>query len=170
MEAQIHPLDIESLNPGDVISVEQIEEITQSKSGTTAYSYAVQGLRSRIEKERRRIGRPITARQLRGALVICTPSDQLRVAGNRSKEAARKLRKTHTILIETRVEGLTEDEMKAHERLLLSTGAKMAVTSKSSIRRIIAGSTGGDEFAAVREKLMAKGKRAPCQLQPASDV
>ena len=159
MEAQIHLLDIQSLAQGDVISIEQIESITQCKCGTSEYVYALQELRARIEKERRSAGIPVTLKQSNWALVVCTPSDQLRVAKNRSQEAARKLRKTKTILVETNVAGLTEDELRAHEQLLLNTGARIAITSNASIRRIVASNKSQDEFAEVRHKLLSKGKR-----------
>ena len=159
METQIHPLDIQAIAQGDVISVEQIESITQCKCGTSEYVYALQELRVRIEKERRAIGMPVTLKQRNWSLVVCTPSDQLRVAKNRSREAARKLRKTKTILVETDVSGLTEHELKAHEQLLLNTGARIAVTSAASIRRIVTNAKPTDEFAAIKHKLLSKGKR-----------
>lgn len=133
----LHPFDFEALNPGDVLTVEQLELFTGYKKGSDAYRYSVLALKSRIIKERDEIGRPIEIKQVRGELKICNAAEQLRLSENRSREAGRKFKRAYEILGKVKVDELDESQLKKFDSALLNTGAKIAAISRNSIKRLV---------------------------------
>lgn len=160
-QAEVFPLDIEALQPGDVLSVARLQQITQHKHGTDAYQHALRHLIRRIEKERTEMQRPLVLRQRKGAIEVCDASMQLTYAQRRAAETSRKLRRTMTVIVTTSVADLTDDEARAYEHLALTTAAKLVVFSRRSPKRIASDpSTGAPaEFAQLKAKLVAKGKK-----------
>lgn len=137
-KAEVFPLDIEALQPGDVVDVAKLQDITQERHGTDAYHFAVRQLASRIEKERKASGRPVVVRQRKGALEVCDASMKLKYAKRRAAETGRKLRRTMTVLVTTSVAELTDDEARDYERLAMNTAARLVAFSARSPKRIVA--------------------------------
>jgi hypothetical protein len=137
--AEPFPLDIEALHAGDVIDVARLQSITRFKHGTENYQHAIRRLAKQIERERKAMGRPVVIRQRKGALEVCTPSDQVKYAKRRAIETGKKLRRTMTVIVTTSVSELTPEEAREWERLSLNTAARMAVFSKRGPKRIVDG-------------------------------
>lgn len=156
-KAEVFPLDIAALQPGDVVDVAKLQEITRERHGTDAYHFAVRRIAARIERERKAAGRPITVRQRKGALEICDASMQLKYAKRRAAETGRKLRRTMTVLVTTSVAELTDEEAKDYERLAMNTAARLVSFAKRGPKRIAAGtSSGASEMKALKERLSSK--------------
>jgi hypothetical protein len=124
------PCDIEALEPGDVLEVSFLERQTHEKFGTAQYHYAVLGVRTQIESERRRIRRPVVVKSKKGALHICKSDEALQVARNRYRETTRKAKRTHAILCDGGTLALSADERRQHERLMFSNGARLVAIVK----------------------------------------
>ena len=153
-QAEPFPLEIEALQCGDVIAVDRLEMITRAKHGTDRYQFALRRLTKQIEKERARMGRPIVIKQRKGALHVCVASEQLQYAKRRSSEAARKVRRTMIVLVTTDVGELSDDELRQHERLALTTAARMLAFKKRSPKRISAAPV--DPLSESKSKLLAR--------------
>ena len=159
-QATPFPLDIEALKPGDVITVAQLQDITQTRHGTDRYQFAIRALASRIEKERKAMGHPIVIRQRKGALEVCDASMQLRYGKRRYEETARKGRRTMTVLVTTSVSELSDEDAKEYERLALNAAARLVAFSRRSPKRIAEDpSSATNDLSAVKARLLSKGKK-----------
>ena len=137
--AEVFPLDVAALQPGDVVPVERLERILLRKHGSEDYQHALRKLMARIERERAQLGRPIVLVQRKGAIVVLRAAEHVHVAGLRSSATRRKLIRAEYVLLTTPVSELTADEMRRWERLAVNTAARRSAFSKRGPKRIATG-------------------------------
>ena len=149
MKTEIHPIDVRTLNKGDMISSDTLEDITGHEAGSEKFAFGVLSLRKFIEDGLRKIGKPATLKLSKNALFILTDTEAVYHNSNRQDIAIRHIRKSHRQLTEvdrsklTDVSRLEHDvaQMRSAFRLLGLKNAKKdlrkALTTKEDDKKLI---------------------------------
>lgn len=116
MAVQLYPLDFESLQKGDVIPVEKVEEIARVKRDHPRFNFAALHLAKRIETELADRGRAVTVRSEHGALVICTDEDASNYNERRVKAQARGMGRSVRRMVSVDRTNLSTERLPVHDR------------------------------------------------------
>jgi hypothetical protein len=126
MAVKQYPLDFDALQKGDVISVEQIENIFGIKRTDRNFWAKTLNLRDRIAKEMIDRNRPVTVRTSQGALHICQDREATVYNHKRVGHAYRTMIKAHRRQLCVDVSDFTVEEKTEHDKRLLTSGAMSA--------------------------------------------
>ena len=113
-----HPLDFESLQPGSVITIPELERILMCKKGTDNYAFGVLSLRKQIIAELSRINRPCSVRSKHGTLEILDAPQSSQYENNRFVLGIRKLRRALKQMLQVPINRLTTEQRIEHDRNL----------------------------------------------------
>ena len=138
-EIAYFPLDVRQLHKGQVIEVLEIERITGTPRRHAEYPLKVLWLRTKIEKELRKLGQTLTMRIHKGALVICDDSDAAKYNRRQGRLKIRAYRRAHKRNVAVDMSKLTADERRDHERTLVIQGTLLGAIH--SAKRQLAGPT-----------------------------
>lgn len=133
---QPFPMDYELLNKGDVIDAATIADITRTRVGTDAFSFASMGLRVRIERDTADLGAPLLLRHDKDTLVVMTDEE---AAEHRRRVYDRKMLgmfRAYRDLQRVDVANLPEDARKLHDRAVETRGAILqgVISARREIR------------------------------------
>jgi len=112
-------IDCDRLQKGDVVAVDRIEVITQTKFGTTAYGLAALGLCQEIERRlatRKHDAIETTIRTKEGNIQVCTDVDASYINESRFAKAARSMRSAIRRHCAVDVTKLPADRVQKHDR------------------------------------------------------
>lgn len=137
MLAKIHPLDIASLQKGDVIARDLLEEITNEKHGTQAHALAVLKLRHWIEESRAAENKPIVIRQRGDVLVVLFDHEVIEYSRRGSDSGLRKLGRACTNLSRADRSNLTERQLSRYDCTVKIIGARYLAATQVSPKRIV---------------------------------
>ncbi len=112
------PLDYDSLDKGDMISVDRIEQITGTKHGTDAYTFSSLKLAKRIQSELHDRGRIWTVKSDRGALRILTDSEAAAYNHEIQVQDRRSMLRRFHLQQAVDTAQLTESDKQEHQRNL----------------------------------------------------
>jgi len=114
------PIDVETLQKGDVISIERLEVIIGRPRGAPGFGLEVLKIREMIARQLEVIGRPMTIRQLHGQLVLCD-DETASVYNPREVEAGwRKSARAHRRNLAVDVSQLDQERRAQHDRTLVT--------------------------------------------------
>jgi hypothetical protein len=118
MEAKIYPLDYDTLNKGDLITREQVEDITGARFGTPAYEFKRMGLKADIERALWRRGKvwTVTAEGCNGGLTILADADAVEYNMRDFERARSRQVVAHYRAMGVDVTQLTDEQRARHER------------------------------------------------------
>lgn len=125
-DAEKYPIDIDSLQKGDKFSPVELVKITGKQPGTDEYDFAVMNFKAWIEREMDLLDRPVTVRISRGWLCVLTDNEASQYNDKMVKLSVRMMRKRHRKNMQVDCRNLTNDEMKDHERRVLTSGSYIA--------------------------------------------
>lgn len=110
------PLDFDALKKGDVISLGQLQEITQEKYGSDAYRFKLMKLSERIQDELDDRGLPVTVASEGGELKILTDPEASNYNGMYFRTRMRQMMRAHRRAMAVERENLTELQKQEHDR------------------------------------------------------
>lgn len=110
------PIDFESLNKGDSIPPEKLEEITGCNRGTTDYQFAVLALQQRIMDELEDRGKPATVAFKRNVLRVLTDSEALEHNAKSYSSHIKGLRRDFGRMMNIETANLSDREKVRYER------------------------------------------------------
>ena len=134
---QKYPLDFDALKKGDVISVEQQEDIFKIKAANDAFAFKSLALRQRIEKELALRGLPVTVRHDHGALVICTDPDASAYNDRMRGKTLRAFGRAHRRNLAVDRSKLDSPGLETHDRKNGIYGAVLAAALKVRRRMVL---------------------------------
>ena len=131
MTTEKYPFDFDSLNKGDYIPPERIEDIVKLPRTHQYYSLKLLALREQIEMELESRGRPVNVKSEKGGLRILTDEEARPYAEGLFNQAARALRRSHvrSCIIDTA--NLNEEDKKRLERTILNQASKLLAMKKA---------------------------------------
>lgn len=118
MDTLIHPIDIDNLNKGDVISLQEIQKVIgiDPDDDQRAFDLARLALMAKIDTDLQRIGKQFTVAQVKGEIKVLTDEEASVYNSKRLGNAIRTMQKAH-IKISSVETGDFDDELKGkHER------------------------------------------------------
>jgi hypothetical protein len=119
-EASIYPIDVETLQKGQMITPQQVEHITGEIRGTNAYALKAMALAKDIERDRAMMGLPVVARARKLGIYIfpdAEASDYLHSEQKRARaKMGRDLRQQKTAVDRS---ALNEEQAKWHDHSIL---------------------------------------------------
>lgn len=129
------PIDYESLEKGDVISIAKIEHITGKKYPTQEYDLAALQLRHEIEREMEDIGYPVVTRQKQGNILILKDNEAAEYTHNGFIQKLKGMGRFLDKQLQVDTNNLSSKEKKRHLRKcrkdsLTLQGAKMGRRGK----------------------------------------
>jgi hypothetical protein len=143
MKTEKYPFDFDSLQKGDVIPVEMLEEITKMSRSHKDFNLKILGLREQIEHELEGRGRPVNVKCDHGSLRILTDEEAVPYTAQLFRQHRRALGRAHlrACIIDPR--GLNSEVAKRLESQLLNQAAKLAAMKRARPKAIE--STGGGQ-------------------------
>ncbi len=112
-------IDCESLQKGDIIPVEKIEELTGYDRGSREYAFGCLSVRTYIEDTMRSLKAPVTICSRDYDLVVLTDSAAFRHSDKRVRQQIKGVQRSHRRMQEVDTTNLTPDEQQDYERRLL---------------------------------------------------
>lgn len=132
-----YPVDYDTLEQGDVISVDQIEALTQQRFGTIAYSMEAMKLQQRMMDDLRGVGKPWTIKNEKGALVVLTDEQASEYNDQRCRAQIRGFGRSLGRLRDCDNTNMSDDHRRSHERRVESHGRTFAAIVASRKKRIV---------------------------------
>lgn len=114
-----YPLDFDSLNKGDVLSIETLEHITGEKAGSDRYRFRCMALCKEICKEMEVRQNPVTARMKRDTIEILLDKESAHYNNWVFDKGRRTMRNALTRQAKVDVTKLSDDDRKTHDFNLL---------------------------------------------------
>src|SRR4051812_6492363 len=101
MEQEVRriPLDFDSLKKGDVLTVEQLEQITNHKQGTNEYNLSIMQLRAEIDRRFAEKGITISLRTIDSELHILTDDHAVGYSEERFSKGIQIMGRAHQKLL-----------------------------------------------------------------------
>lgn len=131
MTIKYYPLDFDSLQKGDTITVEQLEEIIGHNRLTTRYNLGVLNLCERIRRELEDRGKHITTAVIKGALRLLTDEEAAEYTHRQFKVGLRKSARYHQQQLHVVTTNLSEVQRQQHERrIIINSAMLLAANSK----------------------------------------
>jgi hypothetical protein len=175
MTAERYPLDFDALNKGDIIPVEKIERITESRFGSMDYQLRAMQLRELIRRKLEARGLIVAIRFDHGHLRILDDAEASVYASDAIQLALRKAISAHKTQLAVDAQQLTDEESDAHERRLIRDGRMIQALAQAGLnvpaithRRTVPGlpGSGSDRSSDVREtEVSDSGRLAPDRSQ-----
>lgn len=122
MEAQRFPIDYETLQKGDVVPVERIEEIVNMKRDDVRFSLKVAALVDRIRRELLDRDKPWTVAVVKGQIRVLTDAEATIYQRQRREQAHRSERQAFFYISKVDVAALTPEQRVEHEREVINSG------------------------------------------------
>lgn len=131
MKTEKYPFDFDSLQKGDVIPVEVLEDVTKLSRNHKDFNLKILGLREQIESELEGRGRPVNIKCDHGSLRILTDEESVPYTAQLFRQHRRGLGRAHlrACIIDTR--SLNAETQKRLESQLLNQAAKLAAMKRS---------------------------------------
>lgn len=111
-----HPFDFDMLHKGMTIEAEELEAVTGEQPASHNYSFALLGLRDKIERELRARGRPASVKILGATLRILTDEEASEFNHRRFIANLRGTERRFLQLTEVDRKSLTDKQCDAHDR------------------------------------------------------
>lgn len=116
------PMDFDTLEIGSFITVDQLEIITSTKSGTTAHQIAILKLKSQIERALEvRFQRRMVVAQIKGGLRVLTDAERVEYQAREVQAGTRKIGEALMDMRDTDTTGFAPELRAAHEQHMLRT-------------------------------------------------
>lgn len=110
------PIDWDSLNKGDVIPVERLEQITETPRTSELYALKVLRFRHWLESEMKSRFRPVVTCSDHGALRILTDAEAVEYTAKRFQQAQNTMEASHRKAMDIDVGNLTDGEKRQHRQ------------------------------------------------------
>lgn len=122
---------------GDVISKAELQALVGVAPADVRYSLRICAIAAAMERMKRAAGQPCTIIQSKSDLKILTDAESATYNKERSDVHVAGLRRAHRRNCEVQSGGLTEEQRNKHDRDLVVTGARVAVTMGHAINRLV---------------------------------
>lgn len=155
---QPYPLDVEGLRKGQVLSIEELEQILGMPRDDRRWQYSLLKLTKKICALRFRLDLPeLTMRIEKGKLVICDDEDAALTNSRRSHGRIRGYKRDFRRNLVVDATKLSDETKKIHERDL-ARGALMIAAIRGVRRKLLTG-----------EGLNGNGRKTPLMVQGAAE-
>jgi hypothetical protein len=152
-------IDPEKLKPGAMMDRDELEQMYTASQVKTEYHWWLMGLRTWIEAEAKRLGRPVVLRQRNGALLVCSDPDASDYLHQRFEEGVLQCRHSYQRM-EYVDEGKLSDPQKAqHHVRVLTMGEQLTVLEKTRT------ALGVEDRAAILMRQLHSGVQLPTGME-----
>jgi hypothetical protein len=137
MDAEKYPLDVAVLSKGDVITQDRLEGIFgfTEHSDPKRYSLEMMNLGLFIERECRKLNRPVVLKGVRNQIHILNDAEATEETEARMKRGVKIIFNNHRKMQEVNVANLDSDQTKEHDRRLTAAGFIVGSLA-SGLRRV----------------------------------
>lgn len=134
----IYPLNVSTLEKGQVIERATLEEIFGIQSTDRRWGFRLLRLRAFIEKRRRDLGLPVvTLRSKDGKLIVCDDNDAASYNRGMGKRGLKRFRKATYRNLHVDSTRLTHEERQAHENTIKRQAILMrAITGATRVKKL----------------------------------
>ena len=133
------PVDIDALTKGQVLLVEEIENILGcSRSAQPQFALKALGLRNKIAKMLRDRGKPATVVLAKGTIRVLTDAEAVEYNPRQYRHGARKMARAHKRSMDVDPALLTCEQLKKHERSVIVQGCILQAIDSQRRRLAIA--------------------------------
>ena len=136
-QVRYFPLDVTRLTKGQVLGIEELEQILGTTRDDPRWWLKVLSLRQKIERLRANQGLPLlTMRTEHGKLIVCDDSDASQYNRNMGRRGIRRFARASHRNIAVDATKLTEEEAKSHGRTIMRQ-AMMLVAIRGARHRAL---------------------------------
>lgn len=126
-----YPIDVDTLNKGDVISVERLEKITGRSRNHKHFSLEVLKVKDLIRRELRAHQRVLTIVSRKGNLVVCVDAEAATYNHATFGAKLRQAANAHFQNMAVDTTNLDDAQRQAHERAVLTDGRVLQAANKA---------------------------------------
>lgn len=112
----VYPIDVTTLNKGDVFPIAQCEQLVLRKFGTPQYSFGMLKLRQYIMRRRREIGMPVTVAIRKGELHILTDEHAATYNVSQFNQGRRRVVRATRRHAEVDLRNLTDEQRSQYDK------------------------------------------------------
>jgi hypothetical protein len=117
-EANRYPFDLDKLNKGDLIPVNQIEKIVGVRRNTESYALKLMAVQQRLSRDLRNAGRNITVVTHKKGIKLLTDAEASQYNHLKVHQHRRAMLRGHYRNMEVDVAQLSEEQKSQHDRYI----------------------------------------------------
>lgn len=136
-EVKYYPLDVTSLQKGQVLDIPQLEKIMNVERHDLRWPLKLLNLRAQIERLRAKMGLPVVTMRIRGGcLVVCDDTDASQYNRSMGKRGIRRFVRASVRNVAVDTSKLDDEQKQAHGRTLMRNAMMLAAIRSAQHRGV----------------------------------